>query len=127
MDPVGDMSWMRLLYALGPKERFKFQGLRALGLSVPATPEHHNERYRYRILLFESLAASPSILINLESDLLGAWLLTAQTAAGRAVLESYDELPAYDSFRARALEAVAAILNGEASSTARPERGILKP
>lgn len=94
---------MKLLYTLGANERFKYGDYRALALLVPPKPEYRNERYRYRILFFKGLASSPSIAINMESDLIGTWLFTIQEGQKRQVLDSFDNLPEYSEFRQLAL------------------------
>ncbi len=133
MDALRDMSWMRLLYSIGPAERFKFGSFRALALIVPPTPAHHNERYRYRILFFEGLSSSPNVAVNLESDLLGSWLLTVQSGASRRVAASFDALPAYARFKELALPLAAGECGQESlpgtdgtASTDSPGRDILK-
>lgn len=127
MEALRDLSWMRLLYSVGPAERFKLGRFRVLALVVPPTPAHHNERYRYRLLCFEGLASSPCVAVNMESDLLGAWLLTVQSGATRRVAASFDALPPYERFRELAMPLVSAEAGAaESSSTDQSGRDILK-
>lgn len=129
MDALRDLSWMKLLYSIGPAERFKFGPYRVMALVVPPTPAHHNERYRYRLLFFEGLDSGPSVAVNMESDLLGSWLLTLQTASSRKVAASFDAPPPYERFKELAL-ALPLEPDGEpapeSASTGAPGRGILK-
>lgn len=43
--------------------------------------------------------------VDLESDILGTWRMTATTQAGTRIIASFDEAPEYEAFKALALNA----------------------
>lgn len=104
MEPLRDLTWMKFLLTGPPAEKTERSGFSASIVSVPRTKERHLERYRYRAFVFEPDARSPVLAVNLESDILGEYLLTLEDSRGRSVLERYDREPAYEEFRVRALE-----------------------
>lgn len=104
MENLGDRTWMKYLYAGGAAERF---GWGPYSLAGVILPERGGERFRYRLFAFEAGAASPFAAINLETDLLGAWKLTAELGRERSVLASFDAPPDYESFRALAVASLA--------------------
>lgn len=104
MEPLRDLTWMKYLLAYPPAEKVEKAGYSAALISVPRTKERHNERYRYRAFFFEHSGKSPVLAVDLESDILGEFLLTVQDARNRGVLDRYDYEPPYDEFRKRALE-----------------------
>jgi hypothetical protein len=72
-------------------------------VSMPRTKERHNERYLYRAFFFEPSGKSPVLAVNLESDILGEYLLTVEDAQERLVRARYDQEPPFEEFRAKAL------------------------
>ena len=103
METLQDVSWIRYLYTSVTLERFNEGSFRVVSVMVPDSSIHHNERYRYRMLFFEAVSASPVLAINLESDMMGLWCMSIQTGNSRTVLQHFDEAPGYDAFRALAL------------------------
>jgi len=104
VEPLRDLTWMKYLLTGPPAEKAERTGFSASFIAVPRTKARHLERYRYRAFVFEPDARSPVLAVNLESDILGEYLLTLEDSRGRSVLERYDREPAYEEFRARALE-----------------------
>ncbi len=103
METLQDVSWIRYLYTSVTLERFNEGSFRVVSVMVPDSSIHHNERYRYRMMFFEALSASPVMAVNLESDMMGLWCLSLQTGKSRKVLQHFDEAPGYDAFRSLAL------------------------
>lgn len=119
MEILGDRTWMKYLYAGGAAERF---GWGPYSLAGVISPERGGERFRYRLFAFESGAGSPFAAINLETDLLGAWKLTAEMGRERSVLASFDAPPDYESFRTMAVAALAKLAPTSPSAQAGPRR-----
>lgn len=119
MEILGDRTWMKYLYAGGAAERF---GWGPYSLAGVISPERGGERYRYRLFAFEAGAASPFAAINLETDLLGAWKLTAELGRERSVLASFDAPPDYESFRTMAVAALAKLAPAGQGAQAGPRR-----
>ncbi len=103
MDTLHDVSWIRYLYTSVTLERFNEGSFRVVSVMVPDSSVHHNERYRYRMLFFETITVTPVLAINLESDMMGLWCMSLQTGSSRKVLMHFDEAPGYDAFRKLAL------------------------
>lgn len=104
MEPLRDLTWMKYLLAGPLAEKVEKTGYSAAFVSVPRTKERHNERYRYRAFFFEPSGKSPVLAVNLESDILGEFILTVEDSRERGVLDRYDLEPPFDEFRAKALE-----------------------
>lgn len=104
MEPLRDSTWIKYLFSGPPVERIRRTGYSAALVSVPRTEERHYERYRYRAFFFEPAGKIPVLAVNLESDILGAFLLTREDAHERRVLDRYDQEPPFEVFRARAFE-----------------------
>ncbi|HAE22599.1 MAG TPA: hypothetical protein DCG47_09805 [Spirochaetaceae bacterium] len=73
---------------------------------APAGKNSIHDRYKFRMFIFEGAASAPCAVINLETDLLGLWKLSAQVADERFVLASFDQAPDYDAFRSLAIAAL---------------------
>jgi hypothetical protein len=95
---------MRYLLTGPPAERVERAGYAAVFVAIPRTKERHLERYRYRAFLFEPAARSPVLAVNLESDILGEYILTLEDARERSVLDRFDREPSYEEYRNRVLE-----------------------
>lgn len=104
MEPLRDLTWMRYLLTGPPAERLERPGYAAVFVAIPRTKVRHLERYRYRAFVFEPSARSPALAVNLESDILGEYILTLEDARGRSVLDRYDREPSYEEYRIRVLE-----------------------
>lgn len=103
MEPLRDLTWMRYLVTGPPVEKAERPGYTAVFVVVPRTKERHLERYRYRAFVFEPATRSPILAVNLESDILGEYILTLEDARGQSVLERYDRELSYEEFRTRTL------------------------
>lgn len=119
MDILGDRTWMKYLYAGGAAERFSWGPYSLAGV---ISPERGGERYRYRLFAFEAGAGAPFAAINLESDLLGAWKLTAELGRERSVLAAMDAPPDYEAFRGMAVAALAKLAPTSPGAQAGPRR-----
>ncbi len=104
MEPLRDLTWMRHLLTGPPAERVERPGYAAVFVAIPRTKERHLERYRFRAFVFEPSARSPVLAVNLESDILGEYILTLEDARGRSVLDRFDREPSYEEYRNRVLE-----------------------
>ena len=123
MEPLRDRTWMKYLLTGTPAERVERAAYSAAMISVPRTEERHNERYRYRAFFFEPEGKIPVLAVNLESDILGEFLLTVQDARDRGVLGRYDYEPPFDEFRGRALDEADRRFGSRASVPKKPRRG----
>jgi hypothetical protein len=120
MEALSDMTWLRQL-ALSSVERFELRGFGIAVVSMPPTPSHHEDRFRYRLLAFDPTLGKPVLSVDLESDILGDYCLSLQLGKEHRVLARYDFPPALPDFRARALAEAEALL--PASPSAIPARG----
>jgi hypothetical protein len=120
MEALSDLTWMRQL-SLSAVERFELHGFGIAVVSVPSTPAHHEERFRYRLLAFDPTLGKPVLSIDLESDILGDFCLSIQTGRDHRVLARYDFPPGFAEFRARAIAEADAVL--PASPMVAPSRG----
>jgi hypothetical protein len=102
MEAIRDMSWMRQL-AQGHAEHFELRGYKVAFVSVEATAAHHGDRFRYRLLAFDPGLGKPILSVDLESDILGDYCLSAEFKGERHVLDRFDSPPTRDEFRARAI------------------------
>ena len=106
MDALQDVTWIKHLHSSPPMERFSYGCYKVVSIAIPSTAVRHNEQYRYRMLFFDGSGSSPVFAVNLESDLLDGWRLTVQTGASRRIVDSFDAVPAYETFKALALPLV---------------------
>jgi hypothetical protein len=120
MEALSDLTWLRQL-SLSSVERFELRGFGIAIVSLPPTPAHHEERYRYRLLAFDPSLGKPVLSIDLERDILGDFCLASQTGKEHRVLARYDSPPSLEEFRSRALAEAEASL--PSSPTALPPRG----
>jgi hypothetical protein len=120
MEAISDLSWLRQL-SLSSVERFELHGFGMALVSMPPTPSHHEERYRYRLLAFDPTLGKPVLSIDLESDILGDYCLAMQIGRDHRVLARYDSTPSLEEFRARALAEAEGTL--PPSPTTPPPRG----
>lgn len=104
MEPLRDLTWMRYLLTGPPAERVERPGYAAVFVAIPRTKERHLERYRYRAFVFEPSSRTPVLAVNLESDILGEYILTVEDSRDRIVAYRYELEPPFDEFRVRALE-----------------------
>jgi len=113
---------MKYLLASPLAEKVEKTGYSAALVSVPRTKERHNERYRYRAFFFEPSGKSPVLAVNLESDILGEYILTVEDARERGVLARYDLEPPFEEFRARAMEEADRIMQSGVSPSGKVQR-----
>lgn len=119
MHALQDVTWIKHLHTSSLVERFAHGRFRIVAVSIPSTAIHHNEQYRYRMFIFDGAGSSPVMAVNLESDLLDGWRLTFQAGSTRRIVERFDTVPSYESFRALALPLVEA--EGVYSESCRPK------
>jgi hypothetical protein len=120
MEAIRDLSWLRQLYG-SSVERFELRGFGIALVSLPPTAEHHEERFRYRLLAFDPGMGKPVLSVDLECDILGEYCLTRHVGNEYSVLARYDSPPSMPEFRARALAEAEAAL--PASPAPLPPRG----
>ncbi len=92
--------------AFGALERFSLKDREAVAVSgeKQATAARAGHTYRYRILVFEGSSRHPVYAVNLETSILGGWMLSEQDGPRHRVLERLAAPLPYDQFRIRALE-----------------------
>jgi hypothetical protein len=118
MEAISDMTWLRQL-ALSSVERFELRGFGIAVVSLPPTPAHHEDRFRYRLLAFDPTLGKPVLSVDLESDILGDYCLSLQAGKEHRVLARYDFPPALAEFRERAIAEAEAALPSAPSVPAR--------
>ncbi len=111
MEAIRDMSWMRQL-ALGKVEHFELGGYRFALLTVPETAIHHGDRFRFRLLGFDPSLDRPFLSVDLESDILGDYVLSVEFKGARHVLDHFDNPPSLAEFRSRAVAEAEARVGG---------------
>jgi len=109
VEPISDLTWIRQL-SLSSVERLSIKGFGIALVSIPTTPLHHEERFKYRLLAFDPWLGKPVLSVDLESDILGGFCLALQLGREHRILARYDSPPSLPEFRERALaEAEAAL------------------
>jgi hypothetical protein len=117
MEPIQDLSW-RAQLSLGTLERFEFNqwSVAAVGpLSPPQSRSHASKHSgksesplfkncRFRLLFFPKDQAEPVYAINMETSILGEWVLVEQQGRKRHVVDHLGPPLHYEDFRIRALE-----------------------
>lgn len=128
MEALQDISWIRYLYTSVQREQFNWKTFRVVTVMVPFSSLHHHERFRFRMLVFESVTIKPVLAVNIEDDLMGGWCLTLQRANSLEVLERMDEAPDYAGFREMAMAQLERLFPAAAPGpTAGPSRKHRKP
>ncbi|MDR0389903.1 MAG: hypothetical protein LBH73_07520 [Spirochaetaceae bacterium] len=122
MEPIQDLSW-RAQMALGTLERFEFNqwSVTAVG---PETGLSKTEARsgkagsrkektarsplfntcRFRLLFFPKDGTEPVYTVNMETSILGDWVLAEQEGKNRHILGHLSSALHYEDFRIRALE-----------------------
>lgn len=103
MVPIRDFSWMKHLTRGTVLEKFPFRGYRAVAIKVPDRSDRHNT-FQYRLLFFQGQAHKPVLSLNLESSILGAWILTEHTGMEHLNLGHVEEGMSYSDFKHWALD-----------------------
>lgn len=113
MEPIRDLSWMAQV-ALGTLERFELNGW-----AVAAVGTRHGtgntagggqdsrrggSTYRFRLLFSEPGDRRPIYAINLESSILGGWVISEQEGSTHRIVDRLAMPLTYEEFRIRALE-----------------------
>jgi hypothetical protein len=126
MEPIRDLSWMAQL-ALGALERFELNGWAVAavgavhggggGLQGSKGSSRGGSTYRFRLLFSEPGDRRPVYAINLESSILGGWVISEQEGATHRILDRLPMPLAYEEFRIRALERALTRLGRRESET----------
>ncbi|QQO07536.1 hypothetical protein [Breznakiella homolactica] len=120
MEPVQDLAW-RAQLVLGTLERFELNSwaVAAVGpekglphaentlFRAQKSAEHRNSPFstcRYRLLFFPKGKTEPVYTINMESSILGDWILAEQYGKNHRILEHLRGPLNYEGFRIKALE-----------------------
>lgn len=104
MEPIRDLSWMAHLAGGETLERFELYGYRAVAVRVDAKASRRGETYRYRLFFTPPAERHPIYAINLETSILGEWMLTEQVGTGHRIVKRLPSPLDYDTFRVLALE-----------------------
>ncbi|MDR1212349.1 MAG: hypothetical protein LBK40_08985 [Spirochaetaceae bacterium] len=122
MEPVQDLAW-RAQTALGTLERFELNqwSVTAVGLEK-ALPSRQDTLFsqkaparrkkepplfatcRFRLLFFPKGGSEPVYTINMETSILGDWVLAEQEGKNRHIIGHIPSPLHYGEFRIRALE-----------------------
>ncbi|MDR1177595.1 MAG: hypothetical protein LBK64_02070 [Spirochaetaceae bacterium] len=110
MEPVQDLAW-RAQTALGTLERFELNqwSVTAVGLEkgLPARREKEPPLFascRFRLLFFPKGGTEPVYTVNMETSILGDWVLAEQEGKNRHIIDHIPSPLHYGEFRIRALE-----------------------
>ena len=104
MEPIRDLSWMAQTASGETLERFELNGYSALALLVSAHGADRGGAFRYRILFFQAGERRPVYAVNLETSILGDWMLTEQEGDDHRVARRLPGPLDYEGFRVAALE-----------------------
>lgn len=104
MEPIQDLSWIAQAGGGETLERFDLSGYSAVSILVSARADHRSGTYRYRMLFSEKDARRPVYAINLETSILGEWLITEQIGKEHRILHRLPNVVDYERFRVLALE-----------------------
>jgi hypothetical protein len=108
MEHIADQSWMKHLYDGRVIERFRHGNVEVVTVEPNRKPGS-TDPVAYRMLFFSAAkpgsneAPSPLYAINLESAMLGGWVLTEQRSDSHRVEARFDEPLSYEAFRDTAL------------------------
>jgi hypothetical protein len=130
MEPIQDLSW-RAQMALGTLERFELNqwSVTAVGpekglpkerdtlFSHKAQVQRKKESpifasCRFRLLFFPKGGAEPVYTVNMETSILGGWVLAEQEGKNRHIVAALPGPLHYGEFRIRALEHAMSKLDG---------------
>ncbi len=122
MEPIADLSWMAQSAAGETLERFDLCGLSATAVLVAPREDERGGTYRYRLLFAEAGERHPVYAVNLESSILGEWLVTEQLGSEHRIVHRLPGLVGYERFRVLALDRAVAILEKNSKVPASPHR-----
>lgn len=104
MEPIRDLSWMTQLAGGETLERFELSGYSVVSILVPVRSAQQGSTYRYRMLFSEKGDRRPVYAVNLESSILGEWLITEQKGSEHHIVHRLPSLTDYERFRVLALD-----------------------
>jgi hypothetical protein len=104
MEPIRDLSWIAQAAGGETLERFTLNGYSAVSILVSARADHRGGTYRYRMLFAENPGERPVYAVNLETSILGEWLVTEQAGTDHKILHRLPNVVDYERFRVLALE-----------------------
>jgi len=98
--------------ALGALERFELNGwavaavgtIHGAGSPSGKSSSRGGSTYRFRLLFSEPGDRRPIYAVNLESSILGGWVISEQEGPTHRILERLTTPLSYEDFRIRALE-----------------------
>jgi hypothetical protein len=110
LEPIQDLSWIAQAAGGETLERFELSGYSVVSILVSARADHRNGTYRYRMLFSEKNDRRPVYAVNLESSILGEWIITEQIGKEHRILHRLPSVADYERFRVLALDRAVAKL-----------------
>ena len=110
MEPIQDLSWIAQANGGETLERFDLSGYSVVSILVSAHAGNRGATYRYRMLFSEKDSRRPMYAVNLESSILGEWLITEQLGKDHRIIHRLPNAVDYERFRVLALERAVAKL-----------------
>lgn len=104
MQAISDLTWLKHLTTGRVLERFPFEQHQAVALRISATGGSSLDQYHLRILFFPPDSSRPVLSLNLESSILGEYLLTLQSGSEHRVFGRVTEPMSYPDFKRWALQ-----------------------
>ena len=101
MEPIRDLTWIAQR-AFGTLEQFELEGRRVL--AVNGSVKGEGSGYKYRLLFFDPKDSKPGYAVNLETSILGEWVLSEQEGPVHRIITHLKGSLNYDEFRIKALE-----------------------
>ncbi len=102
---LSDLTWLKHLMTGQVLEEFSFEGYRTVAVRIPTTARSAVNQFHLRMLFFPAGSSRPVLCVNLESSILGEYLLTLQSGGTHRTLGSVSEPLSYPDFKGRALMA----------------------
>lgn len=103
MQAISDLTWLKHLMIGRVMEEITLGPYRAIALRLPDTAEQAQAQYHFRLLVFSGETTRPVLSFNLESSILGGYLLTGQVGGEHRTYGPGQEDMDYSAFRSWAL------------------------
>jgi len=109
MEPIRDLTWMAQK-AFGTLEQFQLYGWSVTAVEVAKKSAPGSARTKpqggfvYRLLFFHPPQSSPVYAVDLETSILGDWVISEEEGPSHRVVQRLSGPLGYEDFRIKALE-----------------------
>jgi hypothetical protein len=111
MEPIRDLTWMAQK-AFGTLEQFQLNGWSVTAVEVAKKAAPGSARsmskpqggFVYRLLFFHPPQSAPVYAVDLETSILGDWVISEEEGPSHRVVQRLSGPLGYEDFRIKALE-----------------------